>query len=99
MANDYDCASQQRLLKLIETMAGSEIDGQTAADLARKMEVSTTATFRDLQNLQTALWAEQLEDGRWRLTPNAARLLRRITDNINTAMRRINKVHQDYMGI
>lgn len=95
----YICDSQQRLLKLVGTLVGSEINGQTAKELAGRMETSQATVFRDLQNLAAAGWAEQFEDGRWRLSVNAAKMLRRINDGINSALAKVNEARQKYQEV
>lgn len=97
MANgSYVNEAQQRLLQVVELLAGNEIDGISAADVARSMDKSSTAIFRDLKNLEAAGWAEQAENG-WRLTPYAAKILRKISDRINRLMRCVNRLHEDYL--
>lgn len=96
MANGYTNEAQQRLLQVIEHLSGNELDGIGASDVARSMDKSSTAIFRDLKNLETAGWAEQV-DGGWRLTPYAAKILRRISDMINSTMRKVNELHKNYL--
>ena len=64
----YECDAQQRLLKVIDALVGHEVDGVSAKDIAARTGTSSATAFRDLSNLQLGGWAEQLEDGGWRLS-------------------------------
>lgn len=95
----YVCESQQRILGLIDKLVGYEVFGVTTKDLAKRIEVSQATIYRDLMNLQTAGWAEQLDDGKWRLSVNAARKLRRINDGIVAAFAKVNEARRNYQEV
>lgn len=94
---NYNCTSQQRILSLVETLAGNEIDGLSVTEISKRMNCSTSAAFRDLNNLESAGWAECLQDNKWRLTVKTAHLLRKVTDNINTMLKKVNQVHNAFL--
>lgn len=97
MANgSYVNEAQQRMLQVIEHLAGNELDGISAAEIARKMEKSSTAIFRDLKNLEAAGWAQKLDGAGWSLTPYAAKIMRKIADTINRTMSRVNQLHKEF---
>ncbi len=95
----YECDAQQRLLKVIDALVGHEVDGVSAKDIAARTGTSSATAFRDLSNLQLGGWAEQLEDGGWRLSVNAAKMLRRINDGINSALARVNSARRMYQDV
>ena len=97
MANNvYTNDAQQRMLRLIDRLIGHEVWGINAVDLAVKIDASQSTVFRDLKNLEEAGWAEQMPDGRWRLSVNAAKLLRRINDGIAAALTKVNEARRSY---
>lgn len=68
--DQYAHEGQQRLLKLLQVLAGHEITGMLPSDIARAQACSASMVTRDLANLQLGGFAEQLpETGRWRLGP------------------------------
>lgn len=95
----YECDAQQHLLKVIDALVGHEVDGVSAKDIAARTGTSSATAFRDLSNLQLGGWAEQLEDGGWRLSVNAAKMLRRINDGINSALARVNSARRMYQDV
>jgi len=70
-ATDYTNAAQQRLLQLIDLLAGHELQGLLPGEIAKALAVGASTVTRDLDNLRSAGWAEQTPKGdRWRLTPH-----------------------------
>lgn len=53
-ATDYTNAAQQRLLQLIDLMAGHELQGLTPGEIAKALAVNGSTVTRDLDNLRTA---------------------------------------------
>lgn len=92
----YKCDAQQRLLKMVDEMVGYEVFGLSVKDLSDKVQSSNATVFRDLQNLQLAGWAEQFGDGKWRLSVNAAKMLRSINDGLNSAAAKVNEARRAY---
>lgn len=75
MSTDYINAAQQRLLQLIDLLAGHELQGLAPAEIAKALGCSASAVTRDMANLQTAGWAEKTPKGeRWRLSPHPIQL-------------------------
>lgn len=98
MSDAYLNNGQQRLISVIKQLVGHELDGITAAELARELEEGTAAVFRDLKNLEAAGWAQKLEhSGGWRLTPGFAELLRTVQRNIMTVMEKVNRLNIEYI--
>lgn len=65
----YTNAAQQRVLQLIDLLAGHELQGLAPAEIARALGCTAPVVTRDLDNLRTAGVAEKDEDtGLWRLT-------------------------------
>jgi DNA-binding IclR family transcriptional regulator len=66
----YENEGQQRLIGLIQVLAGHELHGLAPAAIAKALGCSASAVTRDTANLQLAGWAEQVpETGNWRLGP------------------------------
>lgn len=53
---DYTNAAQQRLLQLIDLLAGHELQGLAPAEIAKALNASPSVVTRDLDNLRTAGW-------------------------------------------
>ena len=68
-ATNYTSPAQQRLLQLVDLLAGHELQGLANVEVARALNCSAPMALRDLDNLRTAGWAEQTPLGRWRLAP------------------------------
>ena len=54
----YTNAAQQRLLQLIDLLAGHELAGLAPTEIARALGCTAPVVTRDLDNLRTAGWAE-----------------------------------------
>lgn len=68
---NYTNAAQQRLLQIIDLLAGHEVLGLPPSEIARAVGCSAAVVTRDMDNLQLAGWAERTPKGeRWRLTPH-----------------------------
>lgn len=71
-ATNYTNAAQQRLLQLIDLLAGHELQGLTPTEIGRALGSAAPLVTRDLDNLRTAGWAELRPGGKtWRLAPHA----------------------------
>lgn len=74
-ATDYTNSAQQRLLQLIDLLAGHELQGLAPAEIAKALAAGASTVTRDLDNLRTAGWAEQTpQGGRWRLAPHVIQI-------------------------
>lgn len=71
----YINESQQRLLQVIDLLAGHEVLGLLPSEIAKAIGCSAPQTTRDMANLQHAGWAEKTPKGdRWRLSPHPIQL-------------------------
>lgn len=90
-AESYISESQQRLLSLIRTLAGHEVDGMTPGEIVRANECSASQVTRDLANLKHIGWAEQLPTGRWRLGPEIVQIAMRHMTALERARQRLDE--------
>ena len=71
----HDNGSQRRILDAIRVLAGHELHGLAPKDLVVALGTSPASITRDLHNLVTAGFAEQIaETGRYRLGPGLGRV-------------------------
>lgn len=97
MSADYTNEAQQRILRLIVLLAGNEITGLAPADIARQQGCSPALVTRDLSNLRTASFAEQVpETARWRLAPEVVQIAIKHMAAIDRAERRLDETKQRY---
>lgn len=98
MADDkYISDSQQRILGLLLTLAGNEIDGLAPGQLAALNDCSPSQVTRDLANLRHAGWAEQITTtGRWRLGPQVVQIATRHMTALERAKTRLEEVQSRY---
>jgi DNA-binding IclR family transcriptional regulator len=69
-ATDYTNEAQQRILRLLLTLAGNEVTGLKPSDIAKLQDCTAPMVTRDLANLREAGLAELVpETDRWRLAP------------------------------
>lgn len=86
----YTNEAQQRILALVLTLAGHELDGLAPGDIAKLQGCSPSVVTRDLANLKAAGWAEQIQvSGRWRLGPQPTRIGLRHLALIDRAERKV----------
>lgn len=88
----YLCEPQQRLIRLILTLSGNEVDGLTPGEIAKLQECSASAVTKDLANLKHLGWAEQTPTGRWRLGPDIVRVATRHMVALDRAERRLAEI-------
>lgn len=95
---DYTSASQQRLLKLLLTLAGNEFTGLLPSELARSTHSSASNVTRDLHNLKLAGLAEEVPDtnGRWRLGPKIVQVAIAHLNCRDRAQSRLTELNQRY---
>lgn len=71
----HDNGSQRRILEAIRVLAGHELHGLAPKDLVVALGTSPASITRDLHNLVTVGFAEQIaETGRYRLGPGLVRI-------------------------
>ena len=63
MSTDYINAAQQRLLQLIDLLAGHELQGLAPSEIAKALSCTAPMVTRDMANLQAAGWAEKTPKG------------------------------------
>jgi DNA-binding IclR family transcriptional regulator len=96
-ATQYINAPQQRILGLVMTLAGHEMDGLSPGDIVKAQKCSASQVTRDLANLKHAGWAEQIQaTGRWRLGPTPARIGVRHMALLDRAQRRLAEIQSRF---
>ena len=93
---DYTNSSQQRLLQLIDLLAGHELQGLANVEVARALGCTAPMVLRDLNNLRTAGWAEQTPQGRWRLAPHVVQISLRHATALQAGQQQLNDVVQRF---
>lgn len=94
---NYTNEAQQRILRLVQTLAGNEITGLTPTEIAKAQGCSAPMVTRDLDNLYTAGLAEQVPDtGRWRLTPVLIQLSFKYMANVERAEKKLAETQNRY---
>ena len=98
MNGSYENASQQRLVQVATALAGHELEGIPAPELAIQLDLPVSKLWRDLQNLRAAGWAEQLlPSSRWRLTPEFGGLSTKIARALAVFSERAERVRRQYL--
>lgn len=93
----YISDQQQRLLQVIRTLAGNEIEGLAPGDLAKLIPCHASQVTRDLANLKHFGWAEQIATtGRWRLGPQVVQIATRHMTAIERASKKLAEVSNRY---
>jgi DNA-binding IclR family transcriptional regulator len=93
----YISDQQQRLLQVIRTLAGNEIEGLAPGDIAKLVPCAPSQVTRDLANLKHFGWAEQLATtGRWRLGPQIVQIATRHMTAIDRASKKLDEVANRY---
>ena len=96
-APDYTNAAQQRILRLALLLAGHEITGVAPAQIGREQDCPAPMVTRDLANLLTAGWAEEVpETGRWRLAPKVVQMSVQHAAALDRATRKLDEIAQRY---
>lgn len=98
MADKYTHAGQQRILKIILALAGHEFNGLSPTQIAKAIKASASAMTRDLDNLQTAGFVEELPEleHRWRLGPKAIQIFRAHTLGMERIRERVAELDQRF---
>lgn len=93
----YISDAQQRLLQLILTLSGNEIEGLAPGQIAKLADSSPSQVTRDLANLRHKGWAEQIEtSGRWRLGPEIVQIATRHLTALDRASKRLAEATNRY---
>jgi DNA-binding IclR family transcriptional regulator len=92
-ADKYVSDQQQRVLRLIRTLAGNELQGLAPGEITKLQGCDPAQTSRDLINLKHIGWAEQIaETGRWRLGPEIVQISLRYAAGLDRAQARVNEL-------
>ena len=96
-ATNYTNAAQQRLLQLIDLLAGHELAGLAPGEIAKALAVNASTVTRDLDNLRSSGWAEQtIQGGRWRLAPHVIQLSLRYAAALDAGAQQWRDVQRRY---
>lgn len=94
-ATSYTNAAQQRVLQLIDLLAGHELQGLTPTEIGRALGSAAPQVTRDLDNLRTAGWAELHPNGKtWRLAPHAIQISLRYAAGLQAGVQALNDTVQ-----
>jgi len=94
---DYTNKAQQRLLQLIDLLAGHEVQGLAPSEIAKAMGCSASVITSDMANLQLAGWAERTPKGeRWRLSPHPIQLSLRYAAGLAESERALKDISQRF---
>lgn len=97
MAHQYDNAGQQRILHLILALSGHELHGLAPKDLAEHLKVSPGTITRDIHNLSSCGFAEQIQEtGRIRLSAKMVQIAVGHANAMSRAADRLNEIKQRY---
>jgi DNA-binding IclR family transcriptional regulator len=89
-------AAQTRLLDVIEALSGNEVFGARLRDIAAAVHAGEHSVLRDLQTLETAGWAQQMPDKKWRLAAKPVQIFANFQHGLFEASRRVDEVRHGY---
>lgn len=89
-------ACQSRLLLVIEALSGHEVFGTRLVDLAKAVDSTQSTVLRDLGTLEAAGWAQQMEDGKWRLGAKPIQVLTNFHWGLQSASQKVAEVQHNY---
>ena len=93
----YQNLSQQRVLKVLDTLFGHEITGISPAELCKITGLTPTQATRDLANLKAFGWAEQNEKtGRWYVSARMVQKALAALDSIEHATQKVKEMKRRY---
>lgn len=95
----YANGSQLRLMALIEILAGHEVAGLRLKEIAAALDTVMPTALRDLQTMAQKGWAEQKDDGAWRLGAKPVQIAIHFTHGLKTAKDAVAEVEQRYTRI
>lgn len=92
-ADKYVSEQQQRILALIRTLAGHELQGLAPGEIAKLQACAPSQVTRDLANLKHIGWAEEVPGvGRWRLGPQIVQIALRYSTGLERAQARVDEI-------
>lgn len=92
----YINAAQQRILQMLQRLAGHEIEGIAPGELATALNTSASNVTRDLANLKEAGLADKLESGNWRLSPRTVQIALAAGAAFKRAADRLEEIRQRF---
>lgn len=96
-ADKYISGQQQRLMRLIQALAGNEVEGLAPGQVGQAIGALASQVTRDLANLKAFGWAEQLPGtNRWRLGPDIVRIALRHMTALDRAERRLQETRSRF---
>ena len=96
--SNYLSDQVQRTLLIVDAMAGNEIHGVKATELANNLSLSPSSVSRALANLEHAGWAEKCphDDRLWRLGKKPVQLANTVRDGLAKAQQQIAQDTHNY---
>lgn len=92
-----DAAGMRRVVRIVNALAGHEVDGVSNAQLAESLRCTPSACLRTLQVLADEGWVEQFpETKRWRLGPRPVQVALAFTQGLDRAESRVAEVRQRF---
>ena len=95
---DYAGKGQQRIIRLVELLAGQEQHGLSLTEIATSMGVAVPTAYRDLQTLKAVGWGRRMESGRWCMDLGAAKPLAKVRKGIAKARAELGRIESEYLG-
>jgi DNA-binding IclR family transcriptional regulator len=96
-AAKYISDQQQRLLAVVMTLAGHEIEGLAPGEIAKLVPCAPSQVTRDLANLKSAGWAEQITTtNRWRLGTLPVQMAMRHMTAMDRARKKLDETSARY---
>ena len=81
----------------VQSLAGHELHGLAPADLVKATGHTSSQITRDLSNLKSREWAEQIpQTGRWRLAPGIVRIGVKFAVAADQAQQRLTEMQRRY---
>ena len=98
MSHDkYTCEPQQRILRLLQILAGQEVHGLTPSDIAKAQDCTLSVVTRDLANLRQAGMGEQVpETNRWRLAPAIVQIALKHSVGLDRAQNTLDEIRNRF---
>lgn len=94
-------AAQTRLMLVIEILSGHEVFRLRLVDVHQALvtagvQVTMSTVLHDLEALEHGRWAEQTDDGKWRLSAKPFQLLNNLQWGLQSAGSQVSEVQQRY---
>lgn len=97
MKDKYYSESQQRILNVLQALAGHEVEGLSPTALSKGLKANPAAITRALANLKINGLADSIPDSNnWRLLPKIVQISFAHSQEINKQMGKLDEMHQRY---